>query len=234
LEDAGSRPGAKAATFHNLALALERVGKYPEALTALQDASKRGGSRDARIQTSIGIVSLMTGDLQTADRTLTAAKSLWPKTPAIAWYHYAALSAALLGDVPRAEALLAEGLTQHSRGVACLHNNHAALLERKGAYDEALAAAEQGLTDDPSIAQLHKNIGDLYYRANRFDEALPAYERAVKADPELGDDVYARLGNIRLRRQEKEEAIKHWTKALELDPGNTIVKNNLESLKQSR
>jgi len=234
LQEASMRPGAKAATFHNLAIALERVGKYSDALVALQDATKRGGAQDPRVQTSIGIVSLMTGDMEAAERAFTASKSLWPKTPAVVWYHYAALSAALKGDVPRAEKLLTEGLSHHSRGVACLQNNLAALLERKGSYDEALAAAEHGLTDDPSMPQLHKNVGDLYYRASRYDEAIAAYERAVKADPELGDDVYAKIGNIRFKKKEKDEAAKAWTKALELDPGNTIVKTNLEALKQSR
>ena len=234
LHEAVDRPGARAATFHNLAIALERLGRYPEALTALQDASKRGGAQDPRIQTSIGIASLMTGDLQGADRALTAAKALWPKAPSVAWYHYAALSAALLGDVQRAEQLLHEGLSHHARGAACLHNNLAALLERRGAYDEALAAAEHGLTDDPSIAQLHKNVGDLYYRANRYDEALAAFERAVKADADLGDDVYAKLGNIHLKRQEKDAAARCWARALVLDPNNTIVKTNLEALTQSR
>jgi len=234
LQEATTRPGAKAAMFHNLAIALERVGKYADALVALQDATKRGGAQNPHIQTSIGIVSLMTGDVQAADKALAAAKGLWPKKPAIVWYHYASLAAALQGDLPRAEQLLHEGLSSHSRGVASLQNNLAALLERKGAYDDALSAAEHGLTDDPSMPQLHKNVGDLYYRASRYDEALAAYERAVKADPELGDDVYAKLGNIRFRKQDKDEAAKAWTKALELDPSNTIVKTNLDALKQSR
>ncbi|MNC97520.1 Tetratricopeptide repeat protein [compost metagenome] len=56
----------------------------------------------------------------------------------------------------------------------------------------------------------------------------------MKSDPDLGDDVYAKLGNIHLRRQDKDEAMKCWQRALELDPGNTIVKTNLDALKQSR
>ena len=234
LEEAASRPLAKAATLHNLALALERVGKYSEALGALQDAIKRGGARDARIQTSVGIVSLMNGDLQAADRALAAAKPLWAAAASIVWYHYSALTAALMGDLPRAEQILREGLSHHRRGAACLHNNMAAVLERRGAYDDALAAAEHGLADDSAMPQLHKNVGDLYYRAGRHDEALAAFERAVRADPELGDDVYAKLGNIRFKRQEKDEAAKCWTKALALDPGNTIVKTSLDALHQSR
>jgi tetratricopeptide (TPR) repeat protein len=229
--DATGRPGAKAAAFHNLAVALERVGRYPEALAALQEANKKGGAKDARTQTSIGVVSLLMGDVASADRVFAAAKPLWSGKPSAAWFHYAALTAGLLGDLGRAQEILQEGLTLHSR-VAALHNNLAALLERRGAYDEALLAAEHGLADDPGMPQLHKNIGDLYYRASRFDEAFDSFQRAVKADPVLGDDVYLKIGNIRLRRQQRDEAVKAWERALELDPDNTIVRTNLESVKQ--
>jgi tetratricopeptide (TPR) repeat protein len=225
-QEAAGRPGARAATFHNLAIALERVGRYGEALGALQDANKRGGNKDARIQTSIGVVTLLTGDVAAADRALNEAKPLWMGTPSAAWYHYSSLSAALLGEMDRAQQLLQEGILQHQR-IAALHNNLAALLEHRAAYDEALQEAERGLANDPAMPQLHKNVGDLYYRANRYDEAFEAFERAVKADPNLGDDVYLKLGNIRLRRQQRDEAAKCWQKALELDPNNTTARTNL-------
>jgi tetratricopeptide (TPR) repeat protein len=232
-QDASTRPGARAATFHNFAFALERVGKYTEALNALQDATKRGGAKDPAIQTSIGVVTLMMGDVAGADKALTTAKPMWNGKPSIAWYHYASLAAALLGDLGRALGIAQEGLLQHTHA-ASLHNNLAALLERRGAYDEALLAAEHGLADDPAMPQLHKNIGDLYYRANRWDEALAAYERAVKADANLGDDVYVKLGDIRMRRKERDEAVKCWTRALELDPNNSTARTKLATTKARR
>lgn len=233
-QEAAGRPGARAATFHNLAIALERVGRYGEALGALQDANKRGGNKDPRIQTSIGVVTLLTGDVPAAERALKEARPLWNGPPSSAWYHYSSLSAALLGEIDRAQQLLQEGILQHQRSAA-LHNNLAALLEHRGAYDEALQEAERGLANDPAMPQLHKNIGDLYYRANRYDEALEAFERALKTDPNLGDDTYVKLGNIRLRRQEREEAAKCWQRALELDPGNTTARTNLTKIgKQHR
>ena len=232
-QDAASRSGAPASTFHNLAVALERTGRYAEALTALQDATKRGGAQDPLIQTSIGIVSLLMGDVAAADRALTTARSFWGAKPSAAWFHYAGLAAALLGNLPRAQQILQEGIKLHARSAA-LHNNLAALLERSGSYEEALAAAERGLADDPGMAQLHKNIGDLYYRAGRFDEALAAFDRAVKANPDLGEDVYLKLGTIRLQREEREEAVRCWERALLLDPGNKTIKANLESVKQAR
>jgi tetratricopeptide (TPR) repeat protein len=232
-QDAATRSGARAAIFHNLAVALERTGRYAEALTALQDATKRGGAQDPLIQTSIGIVSLMMGDVSAADRALTQARPLWGAKPSVAWFHYAGLAAALLGNMPRAQQIMQEGIKLHSRAPA-LYNNLAALLERMGAYEEALVVAERGLADDPAMAQLHKNIGDLYYRAGRYDEALAAFERAVKSHPDLGEDVYLKTGNIRMQRDEREEAVRCWERALLMDPGNKTVMAQLESVKQPR
>jgi tetratricopeptide (TPR) repeat protein len=82
------------------------------------------------------------------------------------------------------------------------------------------------------VPQLHKNFGDLQYRATQYDDALESYLRATKVHPELGSDVYLKLGNIRLRRRERDEAVRCWERALELDPDNAIVRTNLESVRQ--
>jgi tetratricopeptide (TPR) repeat protein len=230
--DAGTQPGARASVFHNLAYALEQQNRLDEARLALDEAVRRGGGNDARVQTSIGVSKLLAGDLPGADTAFTAARPLFgrqPPTPA--WYHYAALTAAVLGDGNRAAAVLREGIEKHPH-VATLSSNLAVTLERGGDYDGARAAAEHAIQEDPGLAQAHKNLGDLHYRAARYDEALEAFTRATKANPELGSDVYLKLGNIRLRRQERELAVQHWQRALELDPNNAIVRTNLESLRQ--
>ena len=227
-EDAVARPGVRAATFYNYAIALERMGRYAEALIALQDAIKRGGSRDARIHTSIGVVSLLMGDVDAADKALAEAKPMWGARPSAAWFHYSALAAAVRGDVSRAAQLLQEAIGHHPH-VAALHNNLTVMLERQGRFDDALHAAERGLTDDPLLPQLHKNIGDLCYRANRPEEAIDAYGRAVQADPQLGDDVYFKLGTLHMARRERDRAVQYWERALELDPNNAAVRRNLET-----
>jgi len=50
--------------------------------------------------------------------------------------------------------------------------------------------------------------------------------------PDLGGDVYLKLGNIRLRRNERDEAVRCWERALELDPQNAIVRTNLGAVRQ--
>jgi len=230
--EAATVPGAKIAVFHNLAYALEQLNRYEEARVALEEAIRRGGGTDPRVQTSLGVVNLMAGDLRAADAAFNAAKPLFgsrPPTPA--WFHYTGLTAALLGDHSRAATVLNEGVTAHPHA-AVLLNNLAAVLEREGDYEGARAVADRGVHEDHGVAQLHKNLGDLYYRAARYDEALEAYVRATKSNPELGGDMYLKLGNIRLRRQEREEAIRCWERALELDPDNAIVRTNLDSVRQ--
>jgi tetratricopeptide (TPR) repeat protein len=86
--------------------------------------------------------------------------------------------------------------------------------------------------EDAGLAQLHKNLGDCQYRAARYDDALEAYQRAVKINPQLGDDVWLKLGNIRFKRQERDEAVRCWEQALALDPENAIVRTNLDAVRQ--
>jgi tetratricopeptide (TPR) repeat protein len=231
--ECASRPNAKPAVFHNLAFVLEQQHRYEEARRALNDAVERGGGQDPRVQTSLGILCLLTGDLAAADAALTGARPVFgAKPPTPAWFHFAALAAALLGDAKRAASILADGVAAYPHA-ATLHNNLAAAQERMGEYDAAFATAERGLHEDAGVAPLHKNIGDLRYRAARYDEALEAYARATRVNPEIGPDTYLKLGNIRLRRNEREEALRCWERALELDPDNAIVRSNLESVRQA-
>lgn len=233
LRECASRGGAKPVVFHNLAFVLEQQHRYDEARGALQTAIERGAAKDPRVRTSLGVVCLLTGDLAAADEALTGARSLFgAKAPTAAWFHFAALAAALRGDARRAASILTDGVAAYPHA-ATLHNNLAAVNERLGDYDAAYAAAERGLHEDAGVAHLHKNIGDLRYRAARYDEALEAYSRATRANPEIGPDTYLKLGNIRLRRMEREEALRCWERALELDPDNAIVRSNLESVRQA-
>lgn len=230
--EAASQPGAKAAVFHNLAYALERLGRFDEAQAALEEALRRGGDQDPRVHTSLGVLALMNGDVRTADARFAAAQPLWGRRPPSgAWFHFAALAAALGGDLDRAESILRDGIAAYPHAAA-LHNNLAAAHERRGRHSEAAQALERGIQEDAGLAQLHKNQGDQLYRGGRHDDALDAFQRAVKLNPTLGEDVYLKLGNIRYKRQEKEEAVMCWQRALELDPENQIIRTNLDAVRR--
>ncbi len=228
LEAASEPQNARPAVLHNLAFALEQIGDLQRARAVLDEAVIRGAGDDPRLQTSVGILALKTGDFERADATLSAARPLWGRRPPTApWYHYAALAAALIGDLDRARELASEGVRAHPRA-AELHGTLAAILERRGETTEAIRAAERGIHENGSIPQLYKLLGDCYYAEARYEEALNTYLRALKLDPELGDDIYLKIGNIRYRWQETEAAVSSWERALELNPGNADVRTNLD------
>ncbi len=233
-QQATAQPGARAAVFHNLGYALERTGRFAEARAAYDEAVQRGGGDDARVQLSLGVLSLKVGDVEHADAVLSSSRALWGKRPPTAvWFHYTSLAAALGGDLDRALALVNEGLGVHPHSAA-LFNLLAVIHEKRGDLQAAVHAAERGLQEDRSLPQIHKNVGDCYYRGGKLDEAMEAYLRAVKLNPSLGDDVYFKLGNIRYKWQERDQAVACWERALELNPGNDRIRANLESVRHLR
>ena len=220
---------AKPAIFHNLALALEQLGRHDEARAALDEAVKRGGGSDPRILLAQGVLHLRDGNATDADAALMTARPLFGnRPPGAVWFHYAAVAAALGGHLDKAISLLSEGTQTHPHS-ATLFNNLAVALELKGRTDEAKVAAEKGLHEDAGVPQLHKNLGDLFYKSGHLDEALEAYQRAVKFNEKLGADVWRKLGNIRLKRSERDEAIRCWETALQLDPTDARLQANIET-----
>jgi tetratricopeptide (TPR) repeat protein len=228
---AARRSGARAAVHLNLAYALERAGRFDEARGALADA-ERLAPNDPHVRMAAGALALARGDVQAAEESLRACASRWgSRVRPAAWFHYAGLSAALLGDGERARAILEEGTAAHPHS-APLFNNLCVLLERVGRHAEATAIAERGTVEDPALAQLHKNLGDLHYRTGRYDDALEAFHRAIRHDPDLGGDVYLKMGNIRYRRGERDDAMRCWERSLELAPDNPMARNNLETARR--
>jgi tetratricopeptide (TPR) repeat protein len=231
-QQASLRRGASVAVFHNLSYALERLGRFDDAADALARAP-RTGTEDPRTRLSMGVLALRRGDIAEANAAFRDAAALWGRRPRpAAWFHYAALGAALAGNLDECVALLEEGVSTHAHA-AVLHNNLAVALERGGRYESAAAAAERGSIEDAGIPQLHKNAGDALYRGGRYDEALEAYQRAVRHHPDLGGDVWLKLGNIRYRRQERDEAVACWERALALQPNNVIARSNIETARRA-
>ncbi|MSR23420.1 MAG: tetratricopeptide repeat protein [Gemmatimonadetes bacterium] len=60
------------------------------------------------------------------------------------------------------------------------------------------------------------------------EESPGQYERALRLNSLLGDDVYLKLGNLVYKDGDRDWALELWRKALELNPGNEVVRTNLE------
>lgn len=232
LRTAVQRAPDHGAAHLNLSYALERLGRLDEARVAHARAAHLL-PEDAAVQLSGAVLAIRRGDIHAADAALRASAARSNGKPrAAAWFHYAGLCAAYLGDLERAAAILSEGVNLHPHA-APLANNLAVVQERRGRISEASAALERGLQEQPGLAPLHKNAGDLHYRSGRYAEALECYARAVGVSPDLGGDVWLKLGNIRYRRQEAEDAVRCWERAVALAPGHPAARSNLDMVRRS-
>ncbi|MEP6571127.1 MAG: DUF4388 domain-containing protein [Gemmatimonadota bacterium] len=232
LRQAVDKGGSRPAALHNLAFALEQLGRLSEAETAYGEAVSRSRD-DARLMLGWGIIALKRNDAEVASGRLARAKELLGDRPVPAtWYWASALAAAGAGDIDGALAAGRDGVAAYP-GNAVLRNNLAVLLELSGDLEGAEALLTGALQEEPTMPQISKNLADLHYRAGRYEEAAEAYERAAKLSPDLGDDLYFKLGNIAYKRRDRERARYCWQRVTELNPGHQLARANLDTLDAS-
>ncbi len=224
LEDAGPRYGA----FVNLAVALRRLGRTPDALLVLNEAEGlRAGTPLVSLQRA---TTLLTGaHYAAAAREFEEyrVRLAEEEQPAPAYFYLAGLCAAVRSRRNQADRLVAAGLQLYPE-CAPLLLLEGLLHERRGDLDAADRSYRRAMEEDPGIAQAHKNLGDVSYRRGLLEEAIEHYRRAAELEPALGDDVWAKLGNLHLRNRNRDQALRAWSRALELNPDNEVVRNNLQ------
>jgi tetratricopeptide (TPR) repeat protein len=224
LEERGPHYGA----FLNLAVALRLLGKPEDAMLVLDEA-EAVRPREPLTQLARSITLLHSENYAQARRAFEDyRRQLRPGVRASAdYYYYYALTLAVLQDLNAADTVVASGLEDHPDSAPLLLLS-GVISERRGDLDNADRAYRQVIEEDPSIAQAQKNLGDVAYRRGAHAEALQHYLRASELDPELGDDVFAKIGNLLYKARRLDEAVQYWRKSLQLNPDNAIVRNNLE------
>jgi tetratricopeptide (TPR) repeat protein len=225
VQESGPHYGA----FVNMSLALRSLGRFEDALLALDEAEMlRPGT--PKTQLARGITLLHAHSFAEAHAAFEQYRARLGEgvAPAPAYYYYAALVQALREDLQTADRLLADGMEAHSDSAPLLLLA-GVIAERRGDLAGADRAHRRAIETDATLPQAHKNLGDVAYRRAEHQEALQHYMRAAQLDPNLGDDVFARIGNLLYRKQRVDAAVGYWRKALQLNPANQIVRNNLNN-----
>ena len=228
----GSMPpgfGDNYSVHRNTALILELLGRYDEALGAL-DAALVTKPTDPEVHLARGIVHLKARDAARALEALRLYRtSPEVKRPSPAYYAYTVLASAVAGDLDYAVAVGREGLGHYSDSGPILVNS-GAVLERRGEVAAAAALYKRAVATNPPPPQAHKNLGDQAYAHGDHEGARAQYEKAVKLSPRLGDDVYLCLGTMAYKSNDRDVALLLWRRALDLNPHNEAVQANLEML----
>ncbi|MEE2898792.1 MAG: DUF4388 domain-containing protein [Gemmatimonadota bacterium] len=217
------------AVQRNKALALELLGRYDEALEALDTASlAKPDEQDLHL--ARGILFLKARDVaRSLDSLRQYRTSPGVKKPSPAYYAYTVLASAVAGDLDYAAAVGREGMGLYPESGPILVNT-GAVLERRGEVETAEALYKRAVAGKSPPAQAHKNLGDQAYAHGNLDGARVQYEKAVKLAPRLGDDVYLRLGTMAYKDNDRDVALLFWRRALALNPNNEAVRSNLEML----
>ncbi len=217
------------AVQRNKALSLELLGRYDEALEALDTASLSKPD-DPYLHLARGILYLKGRDAaQSLDSLRQYRTSASVKKPSPAYYSYTVLASAVAGDLDYAVAVGREGLGLYPECGPILVNT-GVVLERRGDVDAAEALYKRAVAVTPPPPQAHKNLGDRAYAHGDHEGARVQYEKAVKLSPRLGDDIYLRLGTMAYQANDRDVALLLWRRALDLNPRNEAVSSNLEML----
>jgi tetratricopeptide (TPR) repeat protein len=211
---------APAAVHHNLALALEQLGRLEEAQLQAAAARERAGGQDPRLVVSEALLAVQQGDGAHADRLLGMAPVPDP-CPAV-WYQARGVAALLVGEGARACSTLEAGVVAYPGDVPLLVNLGVARLA-VGETLEAVRVLQQAVRAAPALPAAHKALGDALYQGRQFDEALRAYQAVVALAPTHGPDVHGRIGDIHFRRGEVSEARAAWARALAINPAHRLA-----------
>ena len=99
-------------------------------------------------------------------------------------------------------------------------------------FDDAKKYYEALIVGNESIPEAHFGKGAASYKLGEFDSARDSFDKSLKSsDKQVKSKAYYNLGNTFYKNNKKEEAIKYYRKALELNPNDKEAKFNYELLK---
>ena len=94
-------------------------------------------------------------------------------------------------------------------GLACLFNKQ---------YQQAIFSLNRALELNPNYSDAHNNLGMVYNVIGNQEKAIEEFSRAlVNSNYRFRQNAYFNLGNIALNRENYDEAIFYFSKAIETD-----------------
>ncbi|MGC1199139.1 MAG: tetratricopeptide repeat protein [Geitlerinemataceae cyanobacterium] len=101
----------------------------------------------------------------------------------------------------------------------------------QGKLDEAIAACQDALRNEPNSAPTCKTLGNVWRAKGDLQQARSWYQKAIEFDPNYAE-AYANLGNIATGQQDWQAAITYFQKAIVLKPDFAGAYQNLSKVWQ--
>lgn len=127
-------------------------------------------------------------------------------------------------EAPRQGGVVDEVLLRPSRATS-----QGRTLFDEGNYPKALERFTEAASIRPQDARARFNLGDALYKAGKLDEAAAIFQALGERDEApLAFESRYNLGNVELSRQQLEEAVGAYRRALRLRPDDADTRRNLE------
>jgi Ca-activated chloride channel homolog len=100
-------------------------------------------------------------------------------------------------------------------------------------YVEAQKKYQDAQTLNPELMELYYNLANSLYKQEKYDDAEGLYNKVLDdAGKEMKADALHNLGNIKVKKNELEEALKYYRKSIRLDPSDEDTRMNYEQALQ--
>ena len=98
-------------------------------------------------------------------------------------------------------------------------------------YTKAVGDAQKAIEYNPDSVELYTYVAPIYYQVKDYDKALGSYRKALEladsTDYVLRSSLMGGMGDAYSALNDTTQAINCYEEALKLDPGNSLVMNNL-------
>ncbi len=196
-----------------LGMSEARSGNFEKALPLLEKTFTREGENEFRQEVGMLLIELYTASLtpDKAIRTQQALRQAYPSNPEVlysAYRIYSDLAGKALSDLVHA-----------APNSARLHQVAGELLDSEGNFPRAIDQYHEALEKDPELTGIHRALGVAMLNASQDDASMLRAQKEFKLELAIDpDDAHSEyeLGEIYWRKHQPEEALKHYSRAVQL------------------
>ncbi len=201
--------------YHNLALALGRMGLHDEALANFHRALE---IEPLSLQVRLDLASSchQSGNVAGAIRHLIETVRLFPQS---------AQAQRMLGNVLREVGKLDHAVTRYKEALRLqpdggVYFSLGVVLSQLRRFAESAQAYRDAIALDPSISGAHNNLGTIQLDLeNKLPEAIASFQQAIRSSPDC-DAAHRNLGVALARQGRHDDAIHAFRAALRLNADN--------------
>jgi tetratricopeptide (TPR) repeat protein len=213
---------AYAEAHSNLGHVLAEQGRIPEAIEEYEKALSVNPDY-AEAHNNLGFALASAGKINEAIEQYNLALKSDPKYAHA--YNNLGLVLAMQGKVDDAIGQFQKAIELDPEyGAAEGNLGHA--LEEKNHLDEAIEHLTRALTIGPESAVVENNLGLALAEKGQVDDSIPHFKRAILLSPRMAE-AHAYLGTAMVMKGNRAEARAEWRAALQSEPNNVRVLNDL-------